>query len=713
MTPPPAPLDPELPPPDSRFTPGRASLLLIVLVGGVYATAFGGAWLLDDFDSILNSPNVRSLTPLRSSMGAPPGSTVTARPLVAFTLALSYALSGYETWGYHLLNILAHLSVTLLLFGVVRRTLLSPRCRERFGASATGVAFAAALLWALHPLGTICVTYVIQRAESIGALFTLLALYALIRRLEGGLGWFWSLVAVLACAAGMGSKENVFALPLLALLYDGMLGPDGWREALRKRWGFYALLASTWALLAAAMLSGARLEMLGSRAEVTGRWTYLLTQAEVLVHYLKLVVAPWGQRFIYDWPLAASLGQVAAQGLFVVALLLGTAWGCARGRAWGFAGAVFFLVLAPTSSLVPLSLVAGEQRMYLPSAAALVLLVAAGSALLRRLLPERAVPAAGVALLAVFACALAALTVRRNLLFHDEVRVWEEVLEAEPENGRALHGLGMLYLRRKEPAEALPYLERGIDFADQPVRTHNALGAAYLLLKREDEARREFETALELDPDFTDALNNLATIQVNREEYARAEATYQRSLKRMPGQAAPLMGLGFIRMRQGKLEEAIAYLKRAVAADPASADAQRHLKTAQQALTRRTFAQVEQYVQRGKALVQQGQLDAGLQNLYYALRLMPKQPEALGQVEQLRVRGEAMQRKTGRQRMQGLDLLASVHAVRGEFAEARRLMAQARDAAKGLGDAARVKIQEERLELFGKGQAYPPPPKRN
>jgi protein O-mannosyl-transferase len=56
--------------------------------------------------------------------------------------------------------------------GVVRRTLRQPTLRERFGASANGLALATAVLWMVHPLQTESVTYVIQRAESMMGLFT-------------------------------------------------------------------------------------------------------------------------------------------------------------------------------------------------------------------------------------------------------------------------------------------------------------------------------------------------------------------------------------------------------------------------------------------------------------------------------------------------------------------------------------------------------------
>ena len=79
---------------------------------------------------------------------------------------------------YHAGNLLIHLLAALTLFGIVRRTLLLPALRDRFGGASTGLAAAAALIWALHPLQTESVTYIVQRAESLMGLCYLLTLYA-------------------------------------------------------------------------------------------------------------------------------------------------------------------------------------------------------------------------------------------------------------------------------------------------------------------------------------------------------------------------------------------------------------------------------------------------------------------------------------------------------------------------------------------------------
>ena len=97
------------------------------------------------------------------------------------SFAINYALGGLDVRGFHAANLAIHLASALLLFGIVRRTLLLPAMRARFATAATPLGLAVAGLWAVHPLQTESVTYIVQRAESLAGCFYLLAIYGLVR----------------------------------------------------------------------------------------------------------------------------------------------------------------------------------------------------------------------------------------------------------------------------------------------------------------------------------------------------------------------------------------------------------------------------------------------------------------------------------------------------------------------------------------------------
>src|SRR5439155_11939785 len=156
-------------------------LLILTAIVVTYANSFSGPFIFDDLKWITENAHVLQPWPLWDALQPPYGIAGTGRPLVCLTLALNYAVSGLEPWSYHAVNLAIHASAALVLFGIVRRTLQGPRLRERFATRASDLAVAIAILWAVHPLQTESVTYVIQRMESLMGLFLLLTLYCVIR----------------------------------------------------------------------------------------------------------------------------------------------------------------------------------------------------------------------------------------------------------------------------------------------------------------------------------------------------------------------------------------------------------------------------------------------------------------------------------------------------------------------------------------------------
>ena len=196
-------------------------------------------------------------------LASAPDSPVAGRPLANATLAFNYALGGLEVAGYHVVNILLHVSCALLAFGVVRRTLELPSVRERQLGPATPIAFATTLLWAVHPLNSEVVNYVSQRTESLVALFLLATLYCGIRAAGPAAARRWQTRAWVLCALGMACKELMALAPVMVALYDRTFLFASWREAWRAREGLYIKLAAAWLLLGALMATGARSSSVG------------------------------------------------------------------------------------------------------------------------------------------------------------------------------------------------------------------------------------------------------------------------------------------------------------------------------------------------------------------------------------------------------------------------------------------------------------------
>ena len=189
----------------------------------------------------------------------------------------------------------------------------------------------------------------------------------------------------------MGSKETMVVAPALVVLWDHMFREDGrgrrWRPVYRRARGDAAVLLLPM-LVGNAGADGGALRLLGYTAKAAGDtwtpWSYLWTQAGVITHYLALVVQAVAARVrllrLAARALAARRAAAGAAGRR--ALVAVTVLAVVK-RPAGFAGAVFFLTLAPTSSLLPIPTeVAAEHRMYLPLAAVIALTLTAAFGLI-------------------------------------------------------------------------------------------------------------------------------------------------------------------------------------------------------------------------------------------------------------------------------------------------------------------------------------------
>ena len=547
----------------------------LVIAAGLlaYCNSFSGPFIFDDPYSILENPTIRHLWPIWQPLSPPHdnGITVAGRPLVNYSLAVNYALGGTEVQGYHIVNLIIHVLAGLTLLGVVRRTLLQPKMRERFGAAANELALAAAVLWTVHPLQTESVTYVVQRAESIMGLFYLLTLYCLIRAAESPLPRWWYTLCVTACALGMASKEVMASAPLMVLLYDRTFVSGSFREAWQQRSKLYLKLAGTWLLLGYLVFFTGSFNnaVINARMRGIGRWTYLLTEPAVMLHYLRLSVWPHPLCFdYYGWPLAGSWPGILLPAL-VIAILLGIiVWACKKNSAWGFLGAWFFLILAPSSSFMPTDSPAYEHRMYLSLAAVVVAAVIGIYALAGR---------RTVMITLALAIGLGVLTWRRNQDYRTELAIWSDAAANRPMNPRAHTYLGKALLDAGNVPDAIGQLDEAIRLTPDYAEPHYYLGNAFLASGKMADAVGQWEQAVRFKPDHAEARNNLAAALAQAGKLPEAIEQFKEVVRITPDDAEAHYNLALALQQTGRIEDAIAQYKQALQIRPDYPDAQNNL----------------------------------------------------------------------------------------------------------------------------------------
>ncbi len=502
----------------------RLCCLLLVIVGaGAYANSLNGPFVFDDEAGIERNASIRSLA------GAlrPPdqGQPTAGRPAVNLSLALNYAVHGSDVRGYHLVNIAIHVLAALVLFDLVRLTLSRRPFDRAFGAAANSLAFATALLWVAHPMQTECVNYLSQRTESMMGLFFLLTLNAAIRA-HGATRSGWAMVSVLCCGLGMASKEVMVTAPVMVILYDWAFRTEPFGRVLRRRHRFYLALASTWIVLWLLNWGSPRSDTAGFASGVTPmQWASV--QCRIVLDYLRLAVWPHPLNLDYGPFQAVPFGELAPWVVAMGLILLATAVLLLVRPRIGFGLAWCFIILAPTSSIVPIvSEVAAERRMYVPLAGLVALVVVGGYAIIGRLSRrwsatglgrDRWIIAGYITAVCLVAAPLLVLTVRRNTQYASEVALWQSAIEAMPDNSRAHVNLANTV---RDDLGDLGRAERHYRTALR-LRPTNAiartnLGAVLASQGRLDEAIDEFRLAIETDRHLSAAHRYLATAQAQR-----------------------------------------------------------------------------------------------------------------------------------------------------------------------------------------------------
>jgi len=499
-----------------------AALAAVIVVAGVwaYATSFRGVFALDDVRALVRNDTIRSLWPLPGPLAPPGRSTVAGRPVANLSFAINYAVAAAATAPatetperqapldpapFHAGNLVIHLLAAVTLFGVAGRTVLSPPLAAGFGRASPWLAGAIALLWVVHPLTTAAVTYVVQRVESLMALFYLLVLYCAIRVAEGRRAGWWMTAAVACCALGMATKEIMVTAPLVVAawwwVFAGPLDASNRRRAVRLMAG----LCATWVvfvLLVAGERRGPSVDLSWSAS-----WAYLLAQAEVVVHYLRLAIWPSPLVFLYDWPLGSSLAAAFWQAALLAGLVGLTAYGMVRRHPASWLGVSFFVILAPSSSVVPIvTEVAAEHRMYLPLAAVVSAIVCAAFVLGRRLTPSRTASlAAGGVAIAVCSGLLAAETRDRNRVYWSAESLWADTVVKRPNDSRPRVAYSEALMDAGRLTDAQSQLEAAIAIAPDDPAARVRMAVVLARVARFSEALRHAERALALRPDDPDA----------------------------------------------------------------------------------------------------------------------------------------------------------------------------------------------------------------
>lgn len=581
-------------------------LLIVGLIILAYANTFNVPFIFDDRINILDNSTIRSVWPPWSAFYAMPGTGLAGRPVVNFTLALNYAISAEKVWSYHVLNLIIHIMAALTLFGIVRRLLRSVRFNEKYGHFATSLALGCALLWGLHPIQTQAVTYVSQRFESLMGLFFFLTFYCAIRGWQSSSVGVWHSCAIIAFLLGVGSKEVIVVAPFVLLVCDMIFFHFTIKEVIRRSWFLYTGLSIGLAFLGLLVAMGGILATGTTKVSFTPA-QYWLTQAQVILHYVRLTLWPDSLCLDYDWPIAGIRNALPSVIILFMVLAV-SVWLCFKRHPAGFLAAWFFAILAPTSC-VPLIDPAWDYRMYLPSVA-LVILVTGGIYQLGNLASAHCSADAdfwqhlskkifGYTMM-FLVLLMGILTYSRNLDYQTDISIWADTVGKRPQNARAHKNLGVALMEAGKLCEAIGHLRQGINLKSQNidpalikatlVNPYKNLGVVYLRLGNWRTAENYFRNVLVLEPNDAVAHSHLGFALYMQGQSGKAFFHLQKALFLRPQDVDARVNYGIVLRLQGNCREAMGHFQEALRIRPDNVNAMNGMGMALYQLGRRNEA---------------------------------------------------------------------------------------------------------------------------
>lgn len=563
--------------------------LAIVLLTGIvaYSNSLSGPFQFDDV-AISNEAYLLSRA-----------STSTARQVADFSFLLNHYLHGAHVFGFHLLNLMIHLCSAVIIYFLATDSIRALACNElskpdddhlfilRF------VPFATALLFVCHPIQTQAVTYIVQRYTSLATLFYLLSILlfvkARIRCLNSSRRkhiWLFGMGSILSGLVAMRCKEIAFTLPVMLIIVELFIFHG---RLLRNRF-FLAGMAVLLLIIPVQQIIfqggtglGDLIYSIGrsTREELTySRIDYFLTQLRVVVTYVRLLLFPVNQNLDYDYPLQKIFfsAPVILSLMFHVLMLTSATFlffksrlhlnnsnllhgACFRLCSFGIVW--FYVALLVESSFIPILDVIFEHRIYLPSFGFFLAIVSGAASFVAYREATRKVVWIG---LAVICLVLTTATIRRNHIWSDELRLWEDTVSKSPHKTRALNNLAAVYMTRHKPEKAIDPLLNSIKRDPGIIKSLSNLD---MLLDQIPHVKGRYSNGSKflthdekvdvryMEAWYANSCNSLGLVYELKGDHKNALANYEKSVALAPNVEIPWLNIAFLSLQQGNSQRAI------------------------------------------------------------------------------------------------------------------------------------------------------------
>ena len=553
------------------------SCLLIIMFGAMaYSSSLNAPFYLDDYDNIINNIDIKiTIMNMKSLANVSAKSHIPTRPVAYISFAINHYFNNDSVVPYHIVNIAIHLLSGIFLYLVLLNTLnmFSENYNEE---DKYLIAFFGALLWLLHPLHTQSVTYIVQRMNSMSAMFFLVSLYAYIEARKISNRKYKILLftaSVLSWLLALGSKENAITLPMFILLYEWFFFQNRSWQWIKKQLPFLLLgvflgLTLVFVYLGSNPLDAIQHAYGGRNFTMVER---VLTQPRVVFYYLGFLVFPLPSRLSleHDFLISKSLIDPITTLFSISGILVLVVIGLLSSknhRILSYAILWFIGNLVLESSVIGLEIIF-EHRTYLPTMMLFVLLPMIILAVFR----SRKISVSILVLVSIF---FAVFTCQRNAVWNNPDQFWQGMVRAAPNNFRVFNNYSDYLYSNGRYGKSITAAKQALKLSPDSVVPFINIGNSYSAQGNIYKAIETFEQVIRQHPRYVRALVNLGSMYGRLGMSSAAINMFERALqaskKKIPG---VYFNLGLAYQEQGYNKKALVAFQKELEMNPADREA--------------------------------------------------------------------------------------------------------------------------------------------
>ncbi len=549
--------------------------LIIILTALSYINTLNNSFVYDDNTYVVENRQIRSASNIPKAFisSYPPDSKGQGlyRPLVTVSYIIDYALWGLNPKGFHLANIIFHILTSIIVYLLAFEII-----KTQWPSAVVGIVFA------LHPVHTETVTWVVGRAEVMAGLFYFLAFLFYIKAVN--LPFFKNrqfIFSNIFYFLALLSKEIAITLPILLFVYDYFFVQRQRSteiiELLKRRYLYFIILTFIYIIIRYAVLGAFTPQKNLSFNPDVGLYERFLTIIVVIGYYIRLLFLPFNLTVDYVFPKIASIGLpvIIYGGVLLVSIAIAVLL-YKRSKRLSFSILIFFVTILPVSNIMPIGELIAERFLYIPLISfALLIGISTDYFFIR--FPSRflrIIISIPLILLALF---YSLLTISRNYDWKDAFTLWKATIYTMPASSVAHNNLGVEYVKKEDHVDAIKEYKKAIELSPKYSHALTNLGDAYFKIGLINEAIDFYRKAIEAEPDYAIAYNNIGFAYHEKGLYKESLAEYKKAIELNSKDPLFYNNLGNLYASMKKYDDAIAEYKKVLSIESKDTNAYNNL----------------------------------------------------------------------------------------------------------------------------------------